>query len=127
MADLNAVEARLRTIFEPYRDRLTIAREGPGGIYLELPGYEGKPWGYVGGTRVGKRYVSFYLMGAYDGGLQASMSPALRKRMQGRTCFNFTHVDEALFAELESVTAMAIERQPEVVQEALAARRTRRA
>jgi hypothetical protein len=127
MADLAAVEARLRRIFDPYRDRLTVTREGPGGIYLELPGYEGKPWGYVGGTRVGKRYVSFYLMGAYDGGLQASMSPALRKRMQGKTCFNFTHVDEALFRELETVTAMAIERQPEVVQDALAARRTRRA
>jgi hypothetical protein len=127
MADLHAVEARLRTIFEPYRDQLTVSKEGPGGIYLELPGYEGKPWGYVGGTRVGKRYVSFYLMGAYDGGLQASMSPALRKRMQGKTCFNFTHVDEALFRELETVTAMAIERQPEVVQDALAARRTRRA
>jgi len=47
--------------------------------------------------------------------------------MQGKTCFNFTHVDEALFRELETVTAMAIERQPEVVQDALAARRTRRA
>ena len=129
MADLTAVEARLRTIFQPYRDRLTVSKEGPGGIFLELPGYEGKPWGYVGGTRVGKSYVSYYLMGAYDGGLQASMSPELRKRMQGKTCFNFRTIDEPLFAELEQLTATAIARQPEVVEEALAARRaaTRRA
>ena len=124
--DLKAVELRLRAIFAPYRDRLTVSKEGPQGIYLEQPGYEGKPWGYVGGTRLGKAYVSYYLMGAYDGGLQASMSPALRKRMQGKTCFNFTKIDEDLFAELESVTARAIERQPEVVADALAARPARR-
>ena len=122
MADFHEVEARLRAILDPYRDRLTVAKEGPEGIYLELPGYEGQPWGYVGGTRVGKSYVSYYLMGAYDGGLQAEMSPELRKRMQGKTCFNFTRIDEPLFAELEAITAKAIARQPQVVEAALAAR-----
>jgi hypothetical protein len=120
--DLGAVERRLRAIFEPYRDQLTVSKEGDGGIYLEMPGNEGNPWGYVRGTRLGKRYVSYYLMGAYDGGLSAAMSPALRKRMQGKTCFNFTRIDEALFAELEALTAKAIERQPEVVAEAFAGR-----
>ena len=122
MADFAAVEARLRRIFDPYRATLTVAREGPSGIYLELPAHEGTPWGFVGGTRVGKAYVSYYLMGVYDGALQASMSPELRKRMQGKTCFNFTRIDEGLFAELASITAKAIERQPEVVRDALAAR-----
>lgn len=122
MADLHAVEARLRAILEPYRDQLIVSKEGPEGIYLELPGYEGAPWGYVGGTRVGKAYVSYYLMGAYDGGLQSSMSPELRKRMQGKTCFNFTKVDEQLFSELEGITAKAIAQQPQVVADALAAR-----
>jgi hypothetical protein len=122
VADFQAVEARLRAILDLYRDRLTVAKEGPEGIYLELPGYEGQPWGYVGGTRVGKSYVSYYLMGAYDGGLQAEMSPELRRRMQGKTCFNFTRIDEALFTELEALTAKAIERQPKVVEDALAAR-----
>lgn len=122
MADLQAVEARLRQILHPYRDRLTVSKEGPDGIYLELPGYEGKPWGYVGGTRVGKSYVSYYLMGAYDGRLRESMSPELQKRMQGKTCFNFTKIDEPLFAELEAITAEAIARQPQVVDAALAAR-----
>jgi hypothetical protein len=120
MADFHAVEARLRSIFDPYRGSLTVSRDGPDGIYLELPGFEGKPWGYVGGTRVGKAYVSYYLMGAYDGGLASSMSPELKKRMQGKTCFNFTKIDEPLFAELEALTAKAITRQPQVVEEALA-------
>jgi hypothetical protein len=122
VSDLQAVEARLRKLLDPYRGQLTVTKEGPGGIYLELPGYEGKPWGYVGGTRVGKSYVSYYLMGAYDGALQASMSPELQKRMQGKSCFNFTTIDESLFAELATMTAKAIARQPQVVEAALAAR-----
>ncbi len=127
MTDFQAIEARLRSMFDPYRERLIVSKEGPGGIYLEMPGYEGTPWGYVGGTRVGKAYVSYYLMGAYDGALQAEMSPELRKRMQGKTCFNFTKVDEGLFAELEAITAKAIARQPQVVADALAAQATRKA
>ena len=80
----------------------------------------------MGGTRVGKAYVSYYLMGAYDGGLQSSMSPELRKRMQGKTCFNFTKVDERLFAELKKITVMSIARQPQVVADAIAARAARK-
>jgi len=121
MADLEAVERRLRMIFEPYRGQLSVSKEGPGGVYLELPGYEGKPWGYVGGTRLGKAYVSYYLMGVYgDPKLAASMSPELRQRMQGKSCFNFTKIDEALFAELQALTARSIANQPAVVAEALA-------
>lgn len=41
-------------------------------------------------------------------GLAESMSPELKKRMQGKACFNFRKVDEALFAELDALTATAI-------------------
>jgi hypothetical protein len=127
MADFQAVEARLRQIFDPYRDQLTVAKEGPGGIYLELPGHEGNPWGYVGGTRVGKAYVSFYLMGVYgDPTLMTGMSPELKRRMQGKSCFNFTKIDEPLFMELEALTRASIANQPTMVEEALAARPRRR-
>ena len=37
-------------------------------------------------------------------------SPQLRKRMQGKSCFNFSLVDEPLFTELEGLTARGIER-----------------
>jgi hypothetical protein len=76
---------------------------------LEVPGLEGKPWGYVAGTRLGKRYVSLYLMSVYASPeLAASISPALRRRMQGKSCFNFSTVDEGLFGELEDLAARAI-------------------
>jgi hypothetical protein len=122
-ATFEAVERRLRRILEPYREQLTVSKEGPDGIYLELPGYEGKPWGFVAATRVGKSYVSFHLMSAYDPGVVGSISPDLKRRMQGKTCFNFTKLDEALFAELEAMTARSIANQPALVAEALAARR----
>ena len=32
------------------------------------------------------------------------LSPELRKRMQGKTCFNFTRVDDDLFDEIDALT-----------------------
>ena len=122
--DLPRVHGRLKAILAPYRDRLRVARDGPGGLTLELPGYEGKPWGFAAGTRLGKRYVSYYLMGVYgDEDLDASISPELKRRMQGKSCFNFTKVDEGLFRELEGLTGRSIERQPALVKAMVAARR----
>ena len=58
------------------------------------------------GVKLGRRYVSYYLMGLYrDPGLTKDMSQALRKRMQGKSCFNFTKVDDELFHELDLLTA----------------------
>ena len=108
--DFASVDRRLREILQPLRARLVATREGPGGLVLEIPGLEGKPWGYVAGVRPGKRYVSFYLMPVYAlPQLAASISPELRRRMQGKSCFNFTTVDETLFAELERLTAEGLE------------------
>ena len=106
-----AVAERLRELLAPYRDRLVATNDGPGGIGLEVPGLEGRPPGYVAGIRVGKRYVSYYLMPVYAWpSLLEGMSPDLRRRMQGKACFNFTRVDETLLAELAAVTATGIQR-----------------
>ena len=59
-----------------------------------------------GAVNVGKRYVSYHLMCVYMApGLLEEMSPQLRRRMQGKSCFNFTKVAEALFDELSAITA----------------------
>ena len=123
--DFAAVDARLRSILEPYRGSLAASRDGPGGLVLEIPGLEGKPWGYVAGVRPGKRYVSFYLMPVYGfRDLFDSMSPELQRRMQGKSCFNFTKIDEPLFAELERLTAASVERYRAAVSAANGARPT---
>ena len=109
MTDLAAVHERLLEILAPYRDSLVATKDGPGGLSLEIAGLEGKPWGYVAGTRAGKRYVSYYLMPVYGSpALRATVSPKLEKRMQGKACFNFKSVDDRLFAELEALTARSI-------------------
>jgi hypothetical protein len=121
--DFGAVDARLREILAPYRGELVATTDGPGGLVLEIPGLEGKPWGYVAAVRPGKRYVSFYLMPVYAfPELVESMSPELKRRMQGKSCFNFTRVDESLLAELERLTAESVKRYRAVVAAANGAR-----
>lgn len=61
----------------------------------------GKPL-FFAAAQIKKNYVSFYLMPIYvTPGLLKGVSSALRKRMQGKSCFNFKSVDSTLFVELE--------------------------
>jgi hypothetical protein len=104
-ADFAVVAERLRAILEANADGLTLTAYPNGAVKLERPPATA-PSDYVGGTRIGKTYVSYYLMPVYGlPALLADISPELRRRMQGKSCFNFTHVDETLFAELAALTA----------------------
>ena len=103
MASLEPVAARLRAILEPYRERLQWVDSG---LVLSLQRPGGQPEDYFAGVRLGRRYVSYYLMPVYTHPeLLGNLSPELRRRMQGKSCFNFTRVDEPLLAELEQLTA----------------------
>ena len=57
-----------------------------------------------------------------DPSLSATISPALAKRRQGKSCFNFTKVDEPLFAELDALAGHGIPGFLEVAQAAAAGR-----
>jgi hypothetical protein len=48
---------------------------------------------FVAAAKDGKAYASFHLMPIYA-------FPALRRLMQGKSCFNFTRIDEPLLVEL---------------------------
>jgi len=124
VTDFDAVHARLRDILLRHRGNLVVTKDGPGGVAIEVPGLEGKPWGYVAGTRVGKSYVSYYLMPVYvSPELAASVSPALAKRKQGKACFNFTKVDEELLAEMDALTARCVPGFRAVAEQLAAGRR----
>ncbi len=104
--DFPAVFAALKNILTPYEQRLSVVRYKPEFYYLEtiLPCYKGKPL-HFGAVRLGKNYVSYYLMPVYMSlDLQKRISPELRKRMQGKSCFNFTEIDPILFRELAALT-----------------------
>ena len=111
-AQLTAVFDRLAAIFAPYRSTVIAKSDEPGNLYLETPPSAAYPSGFFfGAVKIGKRYVSFYLMPIYvHPDLLDGMSPKLRKRMQGKSCFNFTRSDDALFGELEALTAAGFAR-----------------
>jgi hypothetical protein len=68
----------------------------------------GKPL-FVAAAQITKNYVSFHLMPVYAvPEIKAAVSPALRKRMQGKACFNFQTIDAAQVKELESLTRKGI-------------------
>ena len=123
MPDLAPVFAELRRRLSAHEDAFTVSTNltdanrpvsrkvddpSPGDTYMLLGApHEKYPDGMLfAGVKQQKRYVSYYLMPAYtEDGLAGGMSPELRKRMQGKSCFNFTRVDEGLFDELADLTS----------------------
>jgi hypothetical protein len=68
----------------------------------------GKPL-FCAAVQINKNYVSYHLMPLYmHKPLLESVSPSLRRRMQGKACFNFTTVDPDALEELGLVTTRGI-------------------
>jgi len=66
---------------------------------------------FVAGVQIRKNYVSYHLMPVYGiPSLLDGLSPALRKRMQGKGCFNFTEIAPAQLTELSRLTKSGISR-----------------
>jgi hypothetical protein len=108
-AEFEAVFADLRAILADYEPKLKVVRDKPGDYYLDTHtlGKNKKPIMFAA-ARIGKGYVSYYFMPVYSGVIKG-MSPALKKRMQGKACFNFTKCDPELFSELSRVTRQGYE------------------
>jgi hypothetical protein len=97
---------KLKAILQPYAPRLIVVHDTNENYYLDTPHVmKNKHRVFFGAVRTGKNYVSFHLMPIYASAeLRDKMSPELKKRMQGKACFNFTTPDEKLFKELAKVT-----------------------
>jgi hypothetical protein len=110
--DFDDVYARLRGILEPYAPEMHVSADDGKGYSLDLAPPEARdPTTWFGGVMRWKHYVSFYLMPVYvEPSLLDGASPDLRKRMQGKSCFNFSKVDEPLMSELEALTRTGYER-----------------
>jgi hypothetical protein len=114
--DFSPVFDRLKAILKPYEPHHTVDVDQP--EHYSLNGPYSPRWKkelFFAAVQRRKNYVSFYLMPVYMyPDLLEGTSPALRKRMQGKSCFNFTGVDEALLTELEDLTRKGFDK---VVQE----------
>lgn len=109
MPDLAPVYAELRRILSPYADRLDAKRDDDGELYLDTRHLQKnrKPL-FFGAVQLKKSYVSYHLMPVYlKPELLDGVSPALKARMQGQSCFNFKTSEPALFEELSKLTRAA--------------------
>lgn len=110
--DFPIVFEHLKKILKPYAPKLTLKMDNQNVFYLDGP-YSEK-WKknlFFGSAQVKKNYVSFYLMPVYMyPDLLQGISPALKKHMQGKSCFNFKTVEKSLFEELSQLTKQGFER-----------------
>jgi hypothetical protein len=97
----------LKMVFARYAKKLRVTADTREKYYLETcsPSYKGKPL-FFGAVIRGRAYVSFHLMPLYwEPSLARGISSDLKKRMQGKTCFNFSETHPVLFRELAKLTA----------------------
>ncbi|HEX5015109.1 MAG TPA: hypothetical protein VFV72_13235 [Candidatus Limnocylindrales bacterium] len=99
--ELDAVQARLEGLLDPYRDRLE-AFEIYGVPMLRRPGAKAHDW--FAGVNRGDGVVrfSFLLMHAHPE-LLDGLSVAVLKRKKGASLFAFSSVDDATVAELAAL------------------------
>ena len=106
-ADFAATFKTLRALLKPYARYFTVVADTPDTYYLATK--TGKTVSgaaiWFGGVQIRKNYVSFHLMPVYAApALLKSVSPSLLKRMQGKSCFNFTAIEPAHVKELRALT-----------------------
>jgi len=105
-ADLPAVFTALRQILAAHSAGLQVQRDDDDQLYVDTHHLQPnkKPL-FFGAVQRKKGTVAFHLMPVYQRPeLLASISPALRARMQGQSCFHFKTLEPELLAELDRLT-----------------------
>ena len=114
-ADFELAFDQLKRVFASHL-RLLAVSEDTASVYSvtcrtpsPFPQHKGHPM-WFGSVRMGKAYVSFHLMPLYmNPPLLNAVSPGLKKRKQGKTCFNFKAAPEPqLLKELKQLVKAAM-------------------
>jgi hypothetical protein len=98
---------RLKSIMRDYESDLEVKADTPENYSLDTKHIleHNKQHLFFGAVQIKKNYVSYHLMPVYGcPELLQAISPNLKKRMQGKSCFNFKKMDEDLFEELVALT-----------------------
>lgn len=110
--ELPIVFETLKAILKPYAKKLNLKSDTHEVFYLDAAYSE--TWRkelFFASAQIKKNYVSFYLMPVYMyPDLLKTISPELKQRMQGKSCFNFKKVEKSLFDELNELTKQGFER-----------------
>ncbi|HEY1111802.1 MAG TPA: hypothetical protein VGE76_24315 [Opitutaceae bacterium] len=116
MATLAPVFTELRKIMAPYGAKLEIKRDAPGDFYVDTRhlGANKTPI-FFGAVQEKAKFVSYHLMPVYSHPeLLEGISPEVKARMQGKSCFNFNEVATALMKQLAALTKRSFERYKKV-------------
>lgn len=111
-AMFDTVFGKLKSIMQEFENGMVVKADKAGDYYLDTRSVDKhkKPI-FFGAVKVNKNYVSYHFMPVYMfPDLLDGISDELRKRMQGKACFNFTKVDNTLFEELAWLTRQGAER-----------------
>jgi hypothetical protein len=104
--DFTPVHLRLRAIMLAAAPTMIVNKDEPGSLELRTPEIDPKTKqpGWFGTVTTKKNYVAVHLMPLYFAPeLGTDISQALSKRRQGKSCFNFSQIDEHLFDELSAL------------------------
>ena len=117
IADSSTIFSALKSVLVKHAKRLSVKTDTASEYTLvakipsPFPQHKGHPL-EVASVRVSKAYVSFHLMPLAEAA--KNISPELKKRMQGKTCFNFKSDPGAeMMAELKRLTEAGFERWDE--------------
>ena len=109
--DFGSLFEQLRAIMARHSDGMDLLHDLSDHYYLNTKHVRRD--GYVlmfGAVQIRARYVSYHLMPLYQASeLLDGVSVPLRRRMQGKSCFNFTRYDQDLADELGNLTEKAAE------------------
>ena len=102
MAKFDDTFAALKALLAPYEPRLHVTADEAATYMLDGEYHpELKRPTFFAGVRAGRAYVSFYLMPIYSNPeLMGRISDGLRRRLHGKSCFNFARPEPELFDEL---------------------------
>lgn len=105
--NFDEVFSALAKILRPLSARLVCTRDDETEYYLNTAHImKNKKPLFFGAVQIRKNYVSYHLMPVYVfPELLKGMSPELKQRMQGKSCFNFRELDADLFEELKTLTS----------------------
>lgn len=102
---------QLRAIIEAYAPHMRVTVDSDLGYSLDTHHVmeNGQPL-FFSSVTIRKNYVSFHLMPVYVFPDLLDDAGDVRKRMQGKSCFNFRHIDDAQLSALDVLVRRGYER-----------------
>ena len=102
--DLAEVYLRLRPILEPYMPEMVAMQDNERGLYLNTRSImKNKQPLFFASIAINKNYVSFHVFPVYMYPDLLDKVGDLKKRMQGKSCFNFRKLSEEQVAGMRAL------------------------